>query len=287
MEFDSERKCALCLTNTANDTNTHYLTDSVIRRCLNEGGSKIRAKTSSYEITLDLNDKTHSKEYKFGQKTSQKSIEKALKRSPTDEEIEEAKKTDKHAVDYVFCRQCEKMMADEIESPFASILNKFRAEGFKPNTATPKPSVDNVIDGYELFNQDNDIKKIRLFFLLQLWRTSVCISNFKLDNEIEEMIRTFIIDCKTVNVEELKKIPLAVSHINIKSDYTTGIVTPIKSSSKYLIFMCDFLIEYIGSNSSDRRTLGKENQEETQFEITIFKESFQPVLWTVFSRLVS
>lgn len=287
MEFDSERKCALCLTNTADDTNTHYLTDSVIRRCLNEEGSKIRAKTSSYEITLDLDDKTYSKKYKFGQKTSQKSIEEALNRSPTDEEIEEAKKTDKHAVDYVFCRQCEKMMADEIESPFASIMNKFRAESFMPNTATPNPSADNIIDGYELFNQEDDIKRIRLFFLLQLWRTSACVSSFKLDNEIEEALRTIILDCKTVNVEELKKIPLAISYINIKSDYTTGIVMPIKSRSKYLIFMCDFLVEYIGLNSSDRRTLGKMNQEETQFEITIFKESFQPTLWTKFANLVS
>ncbi|MBK8657107.1 MAG: hypothetical protein IPN20_25120 [Haliscomenobacter sp.] len=36
--------CALCAKNEANKKNTHYLTDGIIRSCLNEDGSNVREK---------------------------------------------------------------------------------------------------------------------------------------------------------------------------------------------------------------------------------------------------
>ncbi|HKC67338.1 MAG TPA: hypothetical protein VKG26_03860, partial [Bacteroidia bacterium] len=80
-------KCALCQKNESDKKNTHYLTDSIIRSCLNYDGGNERETGFYYDISssklfIDFN---------FQHDTSVGAIEEELGRSATDEEIEKAK----------------------------------------------------------------------------------------------------------------------------------------------------------------------------------------------------
>src|SRR5687768_3219748 len=94
-------KCALCQIREADKKNTHFLTDSIIRSCLNFDGSNEREKGFYYDISTD---KTFT-DFNF-QRVGEEVIEKAVGRLATDEELEKARKIP-FSVDYVFCTACE------------------------------------------------------------------------------------------------------------------------------------------------------------------------------------
>jgi hypothetical protein len=80
--------CKLCNHAEANKKNTHYLTDSLIRRCLNEDGNNIREKG----FMFDFSSSSPFLDFSFQRNTSIENIKKALGREPNDEEIGNAKK---------------------------------------------------------------------------------------------------------------------------------------------------------------------------------------------------
>ena len=116
--------CKLCKEREANKKNTHYLSDGIIRSCLNldgQDGNRNRAKGFYFDLSND----TAFIEFNFQQNTSVPKLEEALGRNPTEEEIERAKQIP-FSVDYVFCAECENIFT-VIESTFTNdILSKFR-----------------------------------------------------------------------------------------------------------------------------------------------------------------
>lgn len=138
--------------------NTHYLTDAIIRSCLNIEGSNNREKGLYFAI----NSKNPFIEFNF-QRLDEQTIEKAIGRKPTDEEIENAKQIP-FSVDYIFCNDCENKFTD-IETEFIEkILPKFRK---------------NDLTGLDSLSiQENLI--CRNFFYLQIFRSAVCEKVFNL-----------------------------------------------------------------------------------------------------------
>ena len=80
-------KCALCKTNDADKKNTHFLTDSIIRTCLNENGENIREKGFYFDISND----TPFVDFNFQRHTTVEKLISTLGREPNEEEIEKAK----------------------------------------------------------------------------------------------------------------------------------------------------------------------------------------------------
>jgi len=145
------KRCKLCQEKPADKTNTHYLTDGVIRNCLNEEGSNVREKALTFNISLHKD----SIEARFQRNTSQKGVLKTFGREASEEEIRAAKKA-LFSVDYVFCSECEKKFT-AIEAPFLNeVLPGLRGKDF--------------IGQQELIL---DSEAVRKFFLLQVYRTAV------------------------------------------------------------------------------------------------------------------
>ena len=78
--------CKLCKVREANKKNTHYLTDSIIRTCLNLDGSNTR----EAGFYFDISNNTPFVDFNFQRGTSVVELEKPLGRPATDEEIEKA-----------------------------------------------------------------------------------------------------------------------------------------------------------------------------------------------------
>lgn len=117
--------CKLCQERQAHKTNIHYLTDGVIRSCLNEDVSNVREKALAFNITLGAK----SIEARFQCNTSQKSIEETFGREATHEKIQIAKEP-LFSVDHIFCSECEKKFT-AIENPFLqNILPFLRGKDF-------------------------------------------------------------------------------------------------------------------------------------------------------------
>lgn len=218
-------KCKLCQDEEATKKNTHYLTDSIIRQALNLDGGNKRERGFYFDISNDNN----FVDFNFQRSTPMEKFEDETGRQATGEEIEKAKRR-LFSVDYVFCPDCEDLFG-EIENPFIKdILPKLR---------------DEDLNGKSQITCE-DIKLIRLFFFLQLWRTSVCVETFNLLEESCEKLRQFIINHETIEVEELKFFPLSISFLQTKGDkknYTQNIVGSISDANPYLIFMNDFIIQ--------------------------------------------
>ena len=79
--------CALCNKNEANKKNTHYLTDSIIRTCLNYKGDNEREKGYYF----DLSNVNPFVEFNFQRETPYEVLKAALGREPNEEEINAAK----------------------------------------------------------------------------------------------------------------------------------------------------------------------------------------------------
>ncbi len=239
-------KCVLCNINQADKTNTHYLTDSIIRSCLNQDGSNEREKGYYFDISSN---KTFT-DFNFQRKTTLSALEAGLGRVPSEEEIEKAKKVP-FSVDHFFCTECE-FIFSEIENKFSSdFLSQFRE---KDLTGISSLSFDNST----VFRQ---------FFLIQIWRTAVCTNfEFKISNASSEMIRQLIL---TPDEAKLKRFPLSITYLTTRGglmEYTKNIVGYTNETTPNVIFMNDFIIQFyepdskislkelFGINSADYKT---------------------------------
>lgn len=216
--------CKLCTQKEADKKNTHYLTDSIIRLCLNEDGSNIREKG----FMFDVSNSSPFVEFSFQRETSHNSIIEALGREATDEEIESAKQN-AFSVDYVFCSACEKLFTN-IENNFTdNILPKLRG-----NDLTGKTEVS--------FDEKIIIRK---FFLLQVWRTSVCDPSFYIPPKLQEQLRKIIFNEDNTDINILQ-IPLNITYLNTLGDdfeYTKNLVGLGSIEGNSVIFFNDFIIQ--------------------------------------------
>lgn len=141
--FNNIMICALCKNREANKKNTHFLTDGIIRSCLNFNGSKEREKGFYFDVSND----NAFIEFNFQRGTSVDTLKSMFGRDITDEEIEKAKLIP-FSVDNIFCSICESYFT-EIENNFIrDILPIFR------NTDLTDKSIINL----------TNIKTVRLFF---------------------------------------------------------------------------------------------------------------------------
>ena len=220
--------CALCGNNIADKKNTHYLTDMIIRKCLNHGGSKDRERGSCFTVSPPK----ISVDYHFQRKVSSEIIEGIIGRPSTDEEnLQE--RTIPFSVDYVFCSDCENMFS-EYETNFSNrILPKFRKK-------TPHNTQEVVIRG-------TDISNLRLFFYIQLWRSCVC-GELPLPNSLQQKLHNFILNHKDPT-DEINDIPLSIIHLETRrdEDYTGNIVAFGTTCNPYVIFMNDFVVQVYDS----------------------------------------
>ena len=217
-------KCKLCQNHDADKKNTHYLTDKIIRSCLNVDGVNDREKG----FTFDMSTGNPFIGFGFQRETSPELVEKALGREPTNEEIQEAKKN-AFSVDYVFCKSCEDRFT-AIEQEFIdTILDKLRGHDFK---GIPDIS----------FSEKIIIKK---FFLMQVWRTSVSIEGFPLSDSLKEDLRKIIFEA---NIDDslVISVPLTVTYLNTvgdDSEFTKNLVGHGNIEGSPVIFFNDFVIQ--------------------------------------------
>lgn len=222
-EFQQDNKtCALCGEKVANKTNTHCLTDAIIKRCLNIDGSTSRNKGSYYKISPQ----TASVQYNYQRGVLPEINEEILGRATTEEEDQQARRVP-FSVNYVFCSDCEKLFTQYETSFINSILNKFRRNA--PHN-TSEISI-------------KEVETIRMFFYLQLWRSSVCL-NFNLSNSLQQKLHNYILHPKE-HYDEMNNIPLSITYLETRKDedYTNNIIVFGKTCNPYVIFMNDFVIQ--------------------------------------------
>ena len=221
--------CKLCQKNKANKRNTHYLTDSIIRKALNLEGSNDREKGFSFDMSNNKN----FIEFNFQRGTPMGGFEEEVGRQATDEEIEKAKER-LFAVDYVFCSDCEDLFG-KIEELFCQqILPKLRSENLEKKKEL-------------LFRE---VKLIRLFFFLQIWRNSICEESFNLSKTSEEKLREFILNYDKIDLPQLTEFPLSITFLETLGGderFTSNLVGSISDKNPYLIFMNDFIIQFYDS----------------------------------------
>jgi hypothetical protein len=172
-------------------------------------------------------------DFKFQRSTNTTSIIKALGREPSEEEIEKAKQNS-FSVDNVFCSNCEKKFT-EIENKFINeTLPKLRGKDFS------------FIQKIHF----NETISIRRFFLLQVFRTSICNNLIKVSKEFREVIRDVLIESKS---EEIKSIPLFVTYLNTlgdKIEFTKNVVGFGNIEGNGVIFLNDFIIQFFQDEKS-------------------------------------
>ena len=218
--------CALCKEREADKKNTHFLTDGIIRSCLNLDGSKEREKGFYFDLSND----NAFVEFNFQRGTSVDKLEASLGRQVSDDEIQKAKAIP-FSVDNVFCSVC--------ESYFTEIENKFIAETLPKLRNANLSATDKI--GFD------DVKSIRLFFYLQVWRTSICDNTLKISADASENLRQIILNFKTINDSELNHFPVSVTYLETVGDeheYTTNFVGYTNDKNPNLIFMNDFVIQF-------------------------------------------
>jgi hypothetical protein len=277
--------CACCQKREANKKNTHYLTDGIIRSCLNLEGNAEREKG----FYFDLSNKTHVN-FNFQRGTDIEKLEAALGRPATEEEIEKAKQNP-YSVDNIFCDQCENIFS-EIETNFiTTILPRFRNSNLSNEASL---SV-------------NDVKLVRLFFYIQLWRSSMCSSKFSISSAVLEVLRNCIVNRKIVTEQELTVFPLSVTYLQTLGDgeevsddeaYTQNIVGLMNLINPFIILMNDFVIQFFENESAIKfqQFYGINGQEyknyinhgETTFKFRIVsnagREVFLKEFWTQEAR---
>lgn len=224
--------CALCQVNQANKKNTHYLTDSIIRSCLNEDGSNVREKG----FYFNMSSQTPYVNFNFQRGTSIQHLEQALGRLPTYEEIEKAKKIP-FSVDHVFCSECEEIFTS-IETPFIErILPRFRANDHEETE-------DIAFD---------ELKIVKMFFYLQVWRTAICEETFKIDSSVMEDLRSAIINYTQLTADDLPKFPIQITYLNVTGEeinYTSNLVGSTNDRNPNIIIMNDFVIQFFENDES-------------------------------------
>ena len=219
-------KCALCKENDANKKNTHYLTDGIIRSCLNQDGSQRRGKG----FYFDMSSNTALVEFNFQQETSVAKLEEALGRQATDEEIERAKEIP-FSVDDVFCSDCEKR--------FTKIEDEFIKE------ILPKLRDSDLSSLNELTVNEGALAWA--FYYLQVWRTSVCTEAFSISDDVSEQLRLFILNRDTEEPAEMPVYPMAVSYLTTvggPKEFTRNFVGFGNVTNPNLVLMNDFVIQF-------------------------------------------
>lgn len=251
-------KCSLCTIREADKKNTHYFTDKIIRSCLNLDGGNER-ETGFY---FDMFNDTPFAEFNFQRETPIIKLEETLGREANEEEIENAKQIP-FSVDYVFCTHCEAIFT-QIEDAFINnILPKFRESDIR--------------EFEEL--EFEEIKIIRLFFYIQLWRTAVCEDAFKLSEETLEKLRLIILHYDTISEQELKDFPLSITYLETlggEKEYTSNFVGYTNDQKPNLAIINDFVVQFYESNDDvkffDYYNLNNENfQEFINFKEDRFK----------------
>lgn len=255
--------CRLCQLREANKANTHYLTDAVIRPCLNFDGGNDREKGLYFNLSSPGN-----VEMNFQRNTSMALLRAELGREPTEEEIERAK-INPYSSDYIFCDRCERHFT-EIENDYLSKeLPKFRRQD---------PVTEVSID------LDN-VRLARAFWLMQWWRSSVCVPLLAVDPDVVEKLRNLILLWKTVPLNELTEFPLSVTYLNTAGEpatRTNNLVGFMNRKNPAVIFMCDHVLlafEHADQNAQDE-IFGLSapdftdfiNKNESRFRIRIFSD---------------
>lgn len=223
-------KCALCKTNEADKKNTHFLSDSIIRTCLNENGENLREKGFYFDVSND----SAFVEFNFQRRTTIEKLTTTLGREPNDEEIEKAKQIP-FSVDYVFCSACEKKFTEIEESFTQKYLDNFRSNAFK-----------------DLAKFD-DYRTIKLFFLLQVWRTSVCDQMFVIPADVAEKLRLIFLNKNDVDENKFAEFPLCVSYLTTEDNvdgHTGNFVGYTDDRNPNLIIMNDFIIQFYDNDGS-------------------------------------
>lgn len=224
--------CKLCGLEKKPKTNTHYLSDFIIKSALNEYGVNTRGKGMYWSIdTSKL-----SVGFKFQQHASTKVLENLMGRETTIQENKDAEENIEFTVSDAFCKECEDIFT-AIETEFAGdVLAKFRNTNLKN------------IEEKKLEEKDSRIT--RLFFLLQFWRASECDSTIKLSKNLSEIIRVKILNKDNT---ELENIPLSVTYLETIKDpddpdtgtkyKTQNVVALIDYSEPFVIILNDFVIQ--------------------------------------------
>lgn len=109
--------CALCKKNKATKTNSHIVPSFLEARVFSYDGSGKRGKDVAFTLTASKQ-KVHT-----GDLPSTKYEELFDEKGLTDERIEELR-IDSLAKDYYLCPNCEKLLADYLEAPYAAFLKK-------------------------------------------------------------------------------------------------------------------------------------------------------------------
>lgn len=221
-------KCALCKVNEADKKNTHYLSDGIIRKCLNIGGTNERERG----FYFDISNANPFVEFNF-QRIDEVNLEKALGRTPNEEELENAKKIP-FSVDYIFCETCEKKFT-KFESDFSiNILPKLRNTDLKDSK----------------FKTFKEVSLIRFFFYIQIWRNSICEDIFTLDKGTQEELRLIILNGQTDNINHF---PLVITYLETLGGdivFTENYVGSTSDKNPHIIFMNDFVIQFFDNESS-------------------------------------
>ena len=223
------KTCPLCLQEKQLIKNTHYLSDFIIKTALNEKGSTERDKTLSFDISSD----TPFTKVNFKSATNPEKLEEVFGREPTDEEIQESiVSSQSFAVDNVFCQDCEDKFS-EIEDKFSS-------------SSIIKIRYNKAYEEHKEIEVE-EVGLFRLFWLLQVWRSSVCTDLTKLSPGTKEKLRLIILSGIETNEDDLKQFPLAVTFLYTgedKTKYDTNIVGSTSDKTPFLIQMNDFMVQF-------------------------------------------
>lgn len=256
--------CALCQQREANKKNTHYLTDGIIRSCLNIDDSSERERG----LYFDMSSKSHVN-FNFQRSTSPEKLEELLNRPVSEEEIHSASQNP-YSVDNVFCDNCEKIFT-EIENAFTrDILPKFRQSNLASKTSV---SIENS-------------RIARLFFYLQVWRSAVCVPKLSISQEVKERLRQFILNHQVVSQEELSTYPLLITYLETlggQEAFTQNFVGFINAGNPLIIFMNDFVVQFLESLQEPKFALLPDlnkddfaayiNQNEIEFTVRVLNDS--------------
>jgi hypothetical protein len=208
-------------------------------------------------------------------------VEETFGRAPTEKEIEQAKKIP-FSVDYVFCTGCEKIFTAIEEDFLKQVLPKLRGHNFK---------------GVMELNFDESFI-IRRFFLLQVYRTSVCDPGYNISAKFQEELRELIYNPEP-DLNKLTSIPLNVTYLNTVGDdfeYTRNFVGIASWDNNSLIVFNDFIIQgfenteavkyvdFLGFN--DPKTFGYfTNYREKQFRFKVIDHGTKVRLWKGYSGI--
>ena len=121
---------------------------------------------------------------------------------------------------------------------------------------------------------------IRVFFLLQIGRTNICDSNFKLLDEVSEELRNIIWEYSTGNEEISKKHPLIINYMETLGggiEYTTNPVGYLSDKNPFIIYMNDFIIQFYESEETLKYTdfYGLNSKENFKAEVNLNENKFK------------